>query len=172
INQDDHRVTYHVDQSMDFQLKPTAKLNGAKDTSSRHVVPRNGMTSLLSWHNGNDCHMSNGMLYRDGRLTVPLDGMYFIYGQLEVSFDKHNNDNNTSGQYQVEMTKSNIFYGEHTLFRYSVPDVVFLSPATSSIDVCIASTVRLRAQDELYIRVSDTENLYNPANNFIGAYML
>ena len=126
-----------------MQSTPTAKLVGSRQNAHAERS-RGGMTSLLSWTKGNDCHMSNGMTDRNGCLVVPRAGTYYIYGQLEVS----SNINDSSG-IRVDITKSNIMGGERILFQNFVPNSVFLAPSSGYRDVYIGSAVKLKAQDEI-----------------------
>ena len=62
--------------------------------------------------------------------------------------------------------------GERILFQNFVPNSVFLAPSSGYRDVYIGSAVKLKAQDEIYVRISDASVLRNPSANMIGGYMV
>ncbi|XP_015749770.1 PREDICTED: uncharacterized protein LOC107329604 [Acropora digitifera] len=64
--------------------KPSAHIEG-----NRGAVTYRGVIVIKDWsQNAPNSHLVGGMTYRDGKLTVPISGRYFIYAQIFY----HNNN--------------------------------------------------------------------------------
>lgn len=141
---------------------------------------QSNMTTVTSWKTGSDLLLSGGFLrygmqYQNGRLVVPVSGMYFIHSYIEL-YELCGDVNNT------EEEKQEI---KHAVYKFSIMDdketeivAKTYSHKTSSNKEFVYYTSyvsiidHLNAGNEVSVKVSDMSLLKYPDENFFGVTLL
>lgn len=138
------------------------------------------MITVTTWTTGqsrfhSDSFLSNGIKYQNGRIIVPLSGLYFIYSYLELNevYD------------QKYITQSASRYIKHSMCKFNVRDGIETEITTRTVNSTVSANglfgyeasylsthAFLRSADEISVKISDKTLLKYPEENFFGVYLL
>ena len=101
-------------------------------------------------------HVAGGMVYDNGKLRVPVAGMYYIYCQIYF-----NPSDKRSRFLVMRNGTDNILLG-HATSGNRTEGVVYAG-----------AVFRLHQGDEIHVQLSDTHNVWmGPAHCYFGAHMI
>lgn len=113
--------------------------------------------------------MNNGIIYRNGRIVVPINGTYHIYSFLNIL--KLSNESKAT-KYEIGIYKYNIL----TMTEEMLTDSFILRSRSMngfySTNVFISLDAHLDTNDEVYVKVTNTKFIRNPSINTFGLYLL
>ncbi|XP_053403843.1 tumor necrosis factor ligand superfamily member 15-like isoform X2 [Mercenaria mercenaria] len=166
-----------------LEMKPAAKLTGKDQPSIRKNDIGIEMTPVREWRHGRELYDTSGferygIRYRNGRLVVPVDGMYFIYSYVDL-FESCNpstgmpNVKDTTKPIQHGIFKFNILDGEEMELVSNVqPHKVSSNRYFNFYSSYVSSLVELKAGDELSVKVSNLTYLRYTAENSFGVNLI
>ncbi|XP_045200720.2 uncharacterized protein LOC123554554 [Mercenaria mercenaria] len=167
-----------------WEMKPAAKLTGMKQPELRPNDIGAEMTPVRAWRHGRELYGTDGferygILYRNGRLVVPVSGTYLVYSYLDMfepcdpSTGKPNNNNGRSKAIKHGIFKFNILDGEENEIVSSVqPHQVSSNRLFNSYSSYISSLANLKAGDELLVKVSNLTYLRYTRGNSFGVNLI
>ena len=139
--------------------------------------------AIASWLRNVDLAFIQQVIYRHGRIVVPLDGLYFIYSQ--VSFmEALPSSRSTPSDTQFYQTTSptvshylyryNIIYpdgGEEKLIQNSISKYWGSRQKIGEYTSYLGAAFLLRKGDEIFVKVSNLTMLtYDPKSCFFGLF--
>ncbi|WAR27682.1 hypothetical protein MAR_013386 [Mya arenaria] len=165
-----------------WDMKPSAKLVGIRE-KPEHEHGNAAMTTLTCWRHDKDLYYTTGfqrygIRFQNGRLIVPVSGTYYIYSFLGLTERRL-----TDGGISVESNNTQEI--KHAMHRYNVLDTADIEIAAnvqSRKNVSrgyfnyyasqIATLVKLRAGDEISVKLSDVTLLKHTGNNYFGLHLI
>ncbi|XP_052784831.1 tumor necrosis factor ligand superfamily member 15-like [Mya arenaria] len=165
-----------------LDMKPSAKLVGNREEQDPDPG-NNAMTTVTSWRHDKDLYYTTGfqrygIRYQNGRLIVPVSGTYYIYSFLGLTERRL-----TDEGIPVESNKTQEI--KHALHKYNVLDTVDTEIASNMQSrknasrgyfnyyaSQIATLVKLRAGDEISVKLSDVKLLKHTGNNYFGLHLI
>ena len=136
---------------------------------------------ITQWnYETNPAFLTEGILYRNGRLTIQDNGLYYVYSQLSMIEYMDSDDDTEPSSHKDSATighhvrRWNVLYpGEESLIRHSQ------SRATNTDDPYVeyvshvGGVFQLRSGDEIYISVSDLSLVQADAtSSYFGLYRI
>lgn len=119
--------------------------------------------------------MQNGMEFRNGRLVVPMNGFYHLYGFLDL-YQSYGNEAMAPGMpdsITMRFYKSNILKpNEEALIETFRPYERSANQRFMIYQSFLSADVKLEAGDEVYLKVSNLTYIKNPSRNVFGLHML
>ncbi|KAK3095818.1 hypothetical protein FSP39_019609 [Pinctada imbricata] len=169
---------HYFSPNSDWDMKPVAHLSGSTLTAEMTQEDKETpMAPIRKWEQGNNCYLQNGMILRNGRLVVPIDGLYHIYSFVDMyqdyTFDKMNETIPMSismGVFRSNILRSEI--PEEEMICAYRPYEKSRNNRFTVYDNYIGADVQLQAGDEVYIRVSNITYVKNPSRNVFGMHLL
>ncbi|XP_053712284.1 tumor necrosis factor ligand superfamily member 14-like [Synchiropus splendidus] len=143
------------------QKKPVAHLMGSESYAGDHGV--------VQWMSQDGEAFIKHMGYRNGRLIVEEEGIYYIYNKVQL---------NTSEKCSVIKHKVMKFTANYNHPIDLMTSMIFQCPNKSvggedRRDSFLAGTFHLRSGDEIYVTVGSIDKLRpGHTQNFLGAFMI
>ena len=122
--------------------------------------------------------LRHGVRYKDGRLIVPVDGIYFVYSMI----DFFQPCNSTSGKPYANDSGKPI---KHAIYRFNVlereeteiiiniqPHLISKSRYYNSYSSYVSSLAKLKAGDEISVKVSHISYLRHVRDNNFGINLI
>ena len=144
-------------------------------SSTEHM--QKSMAPVREWEQGNNCYLQNGMTYRNGRLVVPVGGLYHVYSFIDMYQDYTYDKMDATKPMSISMGvfKSNILKDkvpeEEVICMYR-PYEKSRNDRFTVYDSYIGADIPLEAGDEVYIKVSNLTYVKNPSRNVFGMHLL
>ncbi|XP_045200675.1 uncharacterized protein LOC123554522 [Mercenaria mercenaria] len=166
-----------------WEMKPAAKLTGKEQPDTRKGDIGADMVPVREWCHGRELEDTSGferygIRYRNGRLVVPVDGTYNIYSYVDL----FESCNPSTGKPNVNDTTKPI---KHGIFKFDILDseemelVSNVQPHTvssnryfNSYSSYISSLAKLKAGDELSVKVSNLTYLKYTRDNYFGVNLI
>lgn len=120
-----------------------------------------------------DGYLRYGVQYQNGRLIVPVTGMYFVYSFLELyeNLDRKVNDKDATirhGLYRFNVT----CFKEEEIISSTYTRVNSSNGHFSYYNSYVSTNLELNAGEELSVKISDTSFLKYTDSNFFGVHLL
>lgn len=164
-----------------MSIKPIARLGGSKQTMQKEDMTKDLMT-VRKWETGGRsfCYVRNGMGYRNGRLVAPVDGNYHIYSFLDLFMEYI--DRNGKPILNIKRDEDAI---QHAVYKFNIvnnlEEVILTTykPYLHSkngrfnfYETYLSADVKLKAGDEVFLKVSNVSFIQSPSKNFFGMHLL
>ncbi|XP_052785093.1 uncharacterized protein LOC128220654 [Mya arenaria] len=165
-----------------WNMKPSAKLVGTR-AEQGHVLGNTTMATVTSWRHDKDLYYTTGfqrygIRFQNGRLIVPVSGTYYIYSFLGLT-DRRLTDEG------IAVEPNNMHEIKHAMHKYNVLDTVDMEIASNLQSrknashgyfyyyaSQIATLAKLRAGDEISVKLSDVTLLKHTGNNYFGLHLI
>lgn len=137
-----------------------AHLMGYNRKIQQPGIPGNQF-SIPNWIHEEDLAFTNGVQYRNGRLVVPEDGLYYVYSH--VSFEE-NFGHGSSGSRSVSNSLSHYLYRYNIIYPNGGEELLIMNSLTKCWDEnkqfgeyssYLGALFKLRRRDELLVKVSN-----------------
>ncbi|XP_060597861.1 tumor necrosis factor-like [Ruditapes philippinarum] len=179
------RLLHITDQSF-WEARPAIRLEGKE----QHIAVKaekdkdTEMVSIREWlHNREEINVTNAfsqnrVRYRNGRIVVPVDGTYFLYSLLdflEVC-------DPSTGKPNIRASHKPI---KHALYKFNIlemaeieivsnlqPHQVSENKYYNSYSSYVSTVARLKAGDEISVKVSNISYLQYTKDNSFGLYLI
>ncbi|XP_052785156.1 tumor necrosis factor ligand superfamily member 11-like [Mya arenaria] len=165
-----------------WDMKPSAKLVGIRE-KPEHQHGNAGMTTVTCWRHDKDLYYTTGfqrygVRFQNGRLIVPVSGTYYIYSFLGLTERRLNGEG-------IPLESNNTQEIKHAMHKFSVLDTAdteIASNVQSRKNATrghfnyyasqIATLVKLRAGDEISVKLNDVTLLQHIENNYFGLHLI
>ncbi|WAR27687.1 hypothetical protein MAR_013391 [Mya arenaria] len=165
-----------------WDMKPSAKLVGNRE-QQKHVSGNAAMTTVTCWRHDKDLYYTTGfqrygIRFQNGRLIVPVSGTYHIYSFLGLT-ERGVTDEG------IPVKSNNTQEIIHTMHKYNVLDTADIEIASNVqsrknasrgnfnyYTSQIVTLVKLRAGDEISVRINDEALLQHTENNYFGLHLI
>lgn len=118
--------------------------------------------SIPNWINRDDLAFTNGVEYRNGRLVIPEDGLYYVYSH--VSFEENFGHGSSRGSRSVSNSLSHYLYRYNMVYRNGGEELLLMNSLTKCWDEnkqfgeyssYLGAVFKLRIGDEIFVKVSN-----------------
>lgn len=162
-------------------IKPIARVGGSKQAMRKEDMSKDLMT-IRKWETKGRsfCYVRNGMGYRNGRLVAPVDGLYNIYTFLDLFMEYINRN----GETMINIKKHEDAI-QHAVYKFNIrnnreeeilttykPYYFSRNGRFNFYETYLSADVKLKAGDEVYLKVSNVSFIQNPSKNFFGMHLL